>query len=196
MSARAVLFDMDGVLVDSFAMWFHAMNEVAVELACPPITEGALRASFGQGVEEDLRTFYRGIAREALTAAYQRAVARNVRYMTANPHAAEALQTLARRGIGRAVVTNTQASAVPSVLDACGLRPHFDFVFGVTDDIREKPAPDLLLAACDALGVRPAEALMVGDSSYDAQAARAAGVPYLHYELRSGADLRAALRHR
>lgn len=196
MTYQAVLFDMDGVLVDSFEMWFHAMNEVAVELDCPAISREAIAAVFGQGIDEDLRTFFRGVARETLTAAYQRAVTRNVHRMEVNPGARAALDDLARRGVGRAIVTNTQASAVPAVLAACGLADHFEAVIGVVAELREKPAPDMLFAACAALGVAPDDALMVGDSGYDAGAAHAAGIAYLHYEMRSGTDLVGALADR
>ncbi len=190
---KAVLFDMDGVLVDSFPMWLHTMNEVAAMLGCPPIPEDALRAAFGQGVEDDLRTFYAGCTRAQLEDAYAQTLPRHAHRIAVNPTAPAALEALAARGIPRAVVTNTQAGAVPGLLTQVGLASHFDAVLGITPAVAAKPAPDLLLAACAHLGVDAAEALMVGDSIYDRDAATAAGTPYLHYEVRRGDDLLAAL---
>ena len=192
-SPRAVLFDMDGVLVDSFEMWLHAMNDAARELGHPAIAREALDAVFGQGVEEDLETFYPGTTRAVLEAAYAQAIPRHEHRLQANPQAPAVLAELRTRGIPTAVVTNTQADAVQGLLAHAGLAGRFDVVLGIAAGMPGKPAPDLLLAACKALDVVPAEALMVGDSPYDRQAAEAAGSPYLHYELRRGDDLRAAL---
>lgn len=191
---RAVLFDMDGVLVDSFTMWLHAMNDVAAELGHPPIEPAAFEAAFGQGVEDDLRTFYQGSTRVEVEAAQARALPRHAHRLQANPAAREVLVWLAERGLARAVVTNTQHDAVDGLLAHAGLAGAFDVVIGVSATVRGKPAPDLLLRACDALAVDPADALMVGDTSYDRGAAEAARTAYVHYELRRGDDLAATLQ--
>lgn len=192
-AVRAVLFDMDGVLVDSFEMWLHAMNDVAAELGHPPIERDAFEGAFGQGVEDDLRTFYRGSTRAAVERAQALALPRHAHRLQGNPAAGEVLAWLAAQGIARAVVTNTQHDAVDGLLHHAGLAGRFDAVLGVSSAIAGKPAPDLLLRACDTLGVAPTEAVMVGDTTYDAEAAAAAGTAYVHYELRRGDDLRAAL---
>jgi phosphoglycolate phosphatase/AHBA synthesis associated protein len=191
-----VLFDMDGVLVDSFEMWFHAMNEVAADLGVAPIPRPALEAAFGQGIEDDLRGFFAGCRRADLERAYEATLPRHAHRMTVNPRAAEVLADLGARGLGRAIVTNTGQDAVPPLLARLGLDAHVDVVVGAHAGLSEKPAPDMVLAACEALDVTPAEARFVGDSDYDRRAADAAGVSFLHYEMRSGADLAAALGDR
>ncbi len=190
---RAVLFDMDGVLVDSFDTWLGVLHAVAAELGTEPVTDEQLRGAFGQGIEEDTRTFFPGSTPEQLRALYDASMPRYLDRMVANPQALDVLQGLGARGISRAIVTNTQTSLAERILLGCGLREEVDLVSAAEPGVPEKPDPAMLLKACEAFGVRPADALMVGDTDYDEQAAVAAGIPFLHYDLRAGEDLAAAL---
>ena len=61
---RAVLFDLDGVLVDSREAWFEAMSRVAKELQAPAIARERFDATFGQGVDADIEAFYPGVTAE------------------------------------------------------------------------------------------------------------------------------------
>ena len=83
-----------------------------------------------------------------------------------------------------------------AVLRATRLLERLDDVQGVREGVLEKPAPDMLLRSLDALAVPREQALMVGDSRYDEEAAAAAEVPFLHYDMRTGASLLRALRER
>ena len=113
--------------------------------------------------------------------------------MTVNPEARRTLEGLRAQGLKCAIVTNTQASLAGLVLETVGLAAHVDACVAVVAGLREKPAPDLLQRALYLLEVAPAQALMVGDTDYDAQAAQAAGTPFLRYEIRRGASLWSAL---
>ncbi len=91
--------------------------------------------------------------------------------------------------------TNKAAPITAIALRALGIAPFFAAVVGARDDLPRKPAPDMLMAVLGALGARPAEALVVGDSRSDVGAARAAGCPVIavSYGYAHGpvADLRA-----
>lgn len=77
---------------------------------------------------------------------------------------------------GRKSTATTKGTATAGlILEQFGLRPHFEHVQG-TDGFPSKPQPDVILRALDALGARPEDCLMVGDSSADMAAGRAAGV--------------------
>jgi phosphoglycolate phosphatase len=195
-SARAVLFDLDGVLIDSFDVWLEVVNEVARRFSAPPISAEKLHAMFGQGLEEDTRTVFRGRTVDEIRAAYDESMPRHVDRVRVNPYAADALDELARRGVGRAVVTNTQDTLATRIVEVAGLLDRLDVVAGVGAGLREKPHPDLLLAALERLAVPARDALMVGDTSYDEAAARAAGVAFLHYDIRRGESLSDALAGR
>jgi len=75
-----------------------------------------------------------------------------------------------------AVASNTQEATVRATLAASGLPPVFDLVFTPDQGRRPKPSPDVYLAACEALGVAPADAVAFEDSPPGAAAARAAGM--------------------
>jgi HAD superfamily hydrolase (TIGR01509 family) len=191
---RAVLFDLDGVLVDSFETWLGIVNDAADRFGTPHLDRDHLARIFGQGIAEDARSLYPGHTMEEIRAAYEAAMPKYVDRMQVNPEAHAVLDDLRDRGIGRAVVTNTQDTLVTDILAVTGLSRRIDAVAAMAPGRREKPHPDLLLEALEALEVPISEAIMVGDTHYDEDAARAADVTYLHYELRSGASLSSALK--
>jgi phosphoglycolate phosphatase len=89
----------------------------------------------------------------------------------------EGLLALRERGLRLACLTNKPTAFARPLLQAKGLDGYFSEVFGGDAFDRKKPDPLPLLKTCEALGSEPARTLMIGDSSNDAQAARAAGCP-------------------
>lgn len=190
---RAILFDMDGVLVDSVDSWLGVVNEVRVDFGFEPISQTQLMEIFGQGVEDDAKNLYPGHEPQVIRRAYDDAMPRFVDRVKAGPETREVLRGLEAAGIRRAVVTNTQHTLAGDMLRAAGLDGAFDVVAAAGGKEREKPHPDMLDLVLKTLGVPADEALMIGDTSYDAEAATAAGVPYLHFDLHRGGRLRDAL---
>ena len=92
---------------------------------------------------------------------------------------ARACRRCAHAGLKLACLTNKPTAFARPLLEAKGLAGFFNEVFGGDAFERKKPDPLPLLKTCEALGQRPARTLMIGDSSNDAQAARAAGCPVL-----------------
>ncbi len=93
------------------------------------------------------------------------------------PGVVEGLAALRARGLRLACLTNKPTAFARPLLAAKGLDGYFELVFGGDAFERKKPDPLPLLKTCEALGTAPARTLMVGDSSNDAKAARAAGCP-------------------
>ena len=116
----------------------------------------------------------------AAWASYQRHyLAINGRHAHVYPGVIEGLQQLRARGLKLACLTNKPTAFALPLLKTKGLDGFFSQVFGGDAFERKKPDPLPLLKTCEALGVTPARTLMIGDSSNDAQAARAAGCPVL-----------------
>ncbi|HXG61292.1 MAG TPA: HAD family hydrolase [Planctomycetota bacterium] len=184
---KAVLFDLDGVLVDTYEVWFHLLNDVARRLGYPPISRETYRETWGQGVEEDVRRFYPGRTIPEIQAEYARLYADHLPHLRVMEGADRALAALSAP---KAVITNSPTPVAERALALAGLARHFATVVGSDQVPRSKPAPDMVLEACRRLDVRPAEAVVVGDSRFDEEAARAAGVPFVLF--RSFAELRLA----
>jgi phosphoglycolate phosphatase len=92
---------------------------------------------------------------------------------------AEFLDALAARGLRLGVMTNDTEYSARAQLGIAGVLDRFDFIAGFDSGFGAKPAPDPLLAFCDAVGVAPARTAMVGDSTHDLIAGRAAGMATL-----------------
>lgn len=190
---RAVLFDLDGVLVDSHDAWFHVLNVTATSFGAPHITRDQLDAAFGQGIAEDQRVFYPQATVEQIRDAYDAAMPESLAHMTTNPEALDALTGLGARGLRRAIVTNTQTSLAEAILTTCELREQVDAISAMELDTKEKPDPDLVLRALAAVGAGADEAIMLGDSKFDRMAAEAAGVRFVFYDFCAGTSLRDTL---
>jgi phosphoglycolate phosphatase len=115
---------------------------------------------------------------DAAFASYQRHYrAINGQYAAVYPGVVAGLLGLQRAGLKLACLTNKPLVFAKDLLRLKGLEGFFPVVFGGDSFERKKPDPLPLLKTCDVLGVLPARTLMVGDSSNDAHAARAAGCP-------------------
>ena len=101
----------------------------------------------------------------------------NGQFADVYPGVLTALQAFADRGLPMACLTNKPLSFAQALLKEKSLDPYFAHVFGGDSFERKKPDPWPILKTCEALGVPVGQALMVGDSSNDAQAAHAAGCP-------------------
>ena len=180
---EAAIVDLDGTLVDTLGDFHAALNATLADLGLPPLAREAIERMVGKGSEHLIRSALQAVggepgAYEAAWAAYQRHYdATNGRFADVYPGAGEGLQRLRAAGLRLACVTNKPQRFARDLLAAKGLLDAFEHVFGGDAFEHKKPHPQPLLKACEALGSVPARTLMVGDSSNDAAAARAAGCP-------------------
>lgn len=197
---RAALIDLDGTLLDTAPDLATAANAMLAELGLEPVPESAVRGFIGKGIDNlVLRSLEASAGRppeEAQLAAARAAFARHYERVNgsasrAYPGAREGLEAMRAMGLRLACVTNKASRFTGPLLTASGLAASFDAV--VTSDVvgRRKPDPEVFLYACRALGVEPAEAVVIGDSDNDARGARAAGCAFLlvPYGYREGRDV-------
>jgi len=189
----AAIIDLDGTMVDTLGDFAEALNRMLRDLALPAIGAASIETMVGKGSEHLLRLVLKHVlmhldqapAAIEIEALYPRAweryqhhyLAINGQYARVYPGVVEGLQALRGAGLRLACLTNKPASFALPLLRAKGLDGFFDQVFGGDAFEKKKPDPLPLLKTCAALGSKPARTLMVGDSSNDAQAARAAGCP-------------------
>jgi AHBA synthesis associated protein len=174
---RAILFDLDGVLIDSYPVWFQLLNHTARELGYPAITAAAYEASWGQSTLDDRDTFFPNHELSAVEAFYEAHYRKHLEHLKIPEGVPRIFARLQERGLTSAVCTNSQASIASEAVRRAGATP--DFIVGGDDVPKGKPAPDMLLRACALLDVNPGEVWMVGDSRYDREAAAAANVYFV-----------------
>lgn len=176
MALRAVLFDLDGVLIDSQEAWFDLMNAAARAFRVPGIAWEELQRTWGQSVEEDARHFYAGRSAAEVAAFYQAHFLEHAERLRVAEGAGYVLERLRRAGLRTGLVTNTPRPLAVSILERVGLR--LEAIVAGGDTPRAKPAPEPVLLGCRLLETAPGLTLMVGDSVHDWQAARAAGAHF------------------
>lgn len=192
---NAVIVDLDGTMVDTLGDFAEALNRMLCDLRLPPIAAAEIERRVGKGSEHLLVSVLKHVlantgkdfvaidsdVKELFPAAwesYQRHYLEiNGQHAAVYPGVVEGLQAWRAAGLRLACLTNKPTSFAVPLLRAKGLEGYFDVVFGGDAFERKKPDPLPLVRTCEALGTATARTLMVGDSSNDAQAARAAGCP-------------------
>jgi pyrophosphatase PpaX len=173
----AVLFDLDGTLVDSIALLVKSM-EYAFEgrTRRPPVPEWIqligtpLDAMLGRWAEDDADV-------ELLRARYrEHQIAQHDAMTRPYPGTVEAIRTLHAEGHALAVVTSKLEAGARRSLKFIGVEDCFSAVVGIDHTARHKPDPEPVRHALSVVGVAPQRAIFIGDSTHDMHAGRAAGV--------------------
>jgi phosphoglycolate phosphatase len=180
---QAAIVDLDGTMVDTAPDFVVALSAMLTEFGLPGVGRDFVMLTVGKGSEHLIRSTLVHVGADA--GLYESAMARyqhhyrivNGQHSTVYPGVQAGLDRLAARGLKLACLTNKPTAFAVALLQAKGLAPYFEHVFGGDAFERRKPDPMPLLKTCEALGCAPAQTLMIGDSSNDAQAARAAGCP-------------------
>ncbi len=184
---KAIVFDLDGTLVDSAPEIASALNAAMAEIGQPPFPLTDVQSFIGGGAKVALQRALaaRGSQIEAavfdgmMTSFYEVYAEVSRKGNGLYPGVIETLTALRVHDLPLGVCTNKADHITAIALEALGIRQFFSTVVGARDDIPRKPAPDMLLKALSALDATPTEGLVVGDSKSDVGSARAAGCPII-----------------
>ncbi|HTU92851.1 MAG TPA: HAD-IA family hydrolase [Gemmataceae bacterium] len=174
---RAVLFDFDGTLADSYPAITASVNHVRALHGLPPLSEPEVRRHVGRAAGYLLQhTVPAGSLEEnmAVYRAHHPSVLRQGTRLL--PGAAESLQALHERGLLQGVCSNKPVDFTRELVAYLGIASYLNVVLGPEDVPCPKPAPDMLRAALSRLNVAVEETLYIGDMAVDIQTARSAGV--------------------
>lgn len=175
----AVAFDLDGVLVDTYEIWYRVLNATRAHFGLPEVPRGDYAQLWGQGIDDDIDLWFPGCSREDLETAYDSRFPAFLEEVRVQPGAPETLGRLRALDVPLAVITNCPGAVGHSVLEHAGLSSCFRAVLTASDVEREKPAPDMVLEAARRLGAEPGDMVVVGDTDVDRKAARSAGAPFV-----------------
>ena len=181
MTFRAVVFDFDGSILDTETPILTAWQETFEAHGCPPLTQDEWAMAVGTvgGLDMAALLLERALGTVDEAAVHQRRRARVHELLLAEvvrPGVERWLDDARELGLGLAVASSSPRSWVGSHLERLGLVDRFVHLSCYGDGIPAKPAPDVYLHACAALGVEPSEALAVEDSPHGVAAAKAAGL--------------------
>lgn len=184
-SIKGVIFDCDGVMFDTTAANAAYYNRILKHCGRPPLTPAQLAYCHMHTVDNALRHLFEASGQLAQAHAYRRTTGYQafIPMMAIEPHLKPLLRRL-RPGIKTAVGTN-RSDTMPEVMEFHGLMDDFDLVVTSMDVPSPKPAPDILFRVLDTLRLEAGEAIYIGDSKVDEQAAGAAGIPLVAYRNRT-----------
>lgn len=183
---RAILIDLDGTLLETASDLAAAANRMRAEFGLPPLAVERVAQFVGKGTDrlvhralaDDLHGEAQAerfrLAKSSFEHHYRQTNGQGTR---AFPGVPEALDRLRAAGFALACVTNKPREFTTALLERTGLLARLGAAVAGDEVARRKPHPDLLLEACARLGVQARETVLIGDSSNDVEAARAAGCP-------------------
>ncbi len=191
-SIRAAIIDLDGTMLDTLPDFEAALNGMRADFGLAPVTQAVIKPLIGKGSEKLVRdALLLDWAPERVDAAFEEARAGYQRHYLAinGDHSTlfdgvlEGLDALSSLGLRLACVTNKPMAFTTPLLAQKGLARYFELVYGGDSFPKKKPDPMPLLGVCSAIDLPPTSVVAIGDSSNDAEAARAAGchvltVPY------------------
>ncbi|GAB2695436.1 HAD-IA family hydrolase [Kitasatospora kifunensis] len=169
-----VVFDLDGVIVDSFAVMGEAFSIAYAEVVGDgPAPFEEYQRHQGRYFPDIMRIM--GLPLE-MEEPFVRESYRLASQVEVFDGVVELLQTLQDRGLRMAVATGKSGVRARSLLEGLGLLPFFAHVIGSDEVARPKPAPDIVLRALELLDAPAEQAIMIGDAPTDLASAQGAGV--------------------
>jgi phosphoglycolate phosphatase len=185
---KAAIIDLDGTMLDTMPDFHVALNGMRADLGLAPIAQEAITPMVGKGSENLIRSVLaRDFDTAAVDARFEEAMASYQRhYLAINGQFSvlfdgviAGLEAMRANGLRLACVTNKPIAFTTPLLALKGLADFFDVVYGGDSLAQKKPHPLPLLTVCRDFDLAPACVVAIGDSSNDAEAARAAGCPVL-----------------
>lgn len=187
MQPAAIVFDLDGTLIDSAADVGAAVNRVLADEGLPALPPALTRSLMGEGGKVTISRAFalanRPLDEAALSALTRRFVAyyreRPAEHTVLYPEVRRTLEALRADGLRLAVCTNKFEQPARDVLQALGVMPLFDDVAGADTFAVRKPDPGHVRELLARMGLPGAPAVMVGDSIHDIHAGQGAGLPVI-----------------
>ena len=167
----AILFDMDGVLVDSLDAWWKALNSALKKFKHQELTRDEfIETYWGHDLRENLKRLK---LNPKVAPFCNITYGDHLDYIRIYPDTKSALKQLV--SYKKAVITNTPTDCARQILKKFDIAQYFEAIITSDDVLNAKPDPEIVFAACKQLGVTPKTALLVGDTESDVKAGRAAG---------------------
>ena len=180
---KAVLFDLDGVLVDSFEAWFHTFNDGLKHFGLRKLSRTEFSKQFGGPIERDIKKYFVGKTVEEVKNMHNSNFMKWKNYVKLNQQSKTILGKIKNKKIKLGLITNSTRFIASTILSHFNLKKYFKVIVTMDDVKRRKPAPDMILKACKIMKVKPKNTILVGDSKNDLLAGRRAGCVTVGYKI-------------
>lgn len=179
---RAVIYDCDGVLVDSVESNRAYYNHILARFGLPAVTQSQMELVLTGTGKSVLEALFEGSPFAEAAREFQLQMPADIflDLVKPEPHVHEVLRQLRTGGCRTAVATNRGKSLVP-LLEMLGMRDLFDILVSSNDVTRNKPDPECLFIVLKRFGLAPDAVLYIGDSDVDRETAARAGTPFAAY---------------
>jgi phosphoglycolate phosphatase-like HAD superfamily hydrolase len=178
MKIRAILFDLDGTLIDQFLAIHKAFSKTLVKMGFPPPSFDEVKRAVG-GASDTTMAKLIGSERAEEAVSILRPIFEREMFegLVLLPYVKDGLKLLTQSGIQSAVLTNKYGPHARAVCDYLGISTFLRFTIGANDTKWKKPNPALTHLALDRIGYGSQETIYVGDSPYDFNTAQNADLP-------------------
>jgi len=183
---RCVIYDCDGVLFDSLEANTRLYNDLCALVGRGPLRQEEMEYVHTHTVFEAIRFIFgekEDLEKKALEILKQKQVdlKNYVEYLKMEPHLLHVLEELKQRGILRVINTN-RTTSMKYIMERFNLWPYFEMVVTALDVKNPKPHPESVEKILEALKLKKAEAVFIGDSDVDQQTAKSSGVKFVAYK--------------
>ncbi|VVB61357.1 Glyceraldehyde 3-phosphate phosphatase [uncultured archaeon] len=178
---RAVIFDLDGTLVDAFAGHLWAYDEAAKKLNMPKMTRKVFSKYYGQSGTEIIRQFLKKpfvdkTVEELARVKREFFSSGGSTFVVALPSVVDFISELEKRKIPMAVASSARKVEIEMMLQKIGVRNKIQEIVSADDIKNSKPHPEIFLKAAEKLNVAPKDCVVFEDSPWGVMAAKAAGM--------------------
>lgn len=173
---KAVLFDFDGVIIDSFDAWYDVFNQVRNDFKLKELGKEEFRNNvWGGSVQADVKNYYKNKDAEGIEKLYKKLISKYIHKTKLLPNAKKTLENIKHKRIKIGLVTNAFRKPTLETLKFHKIKDYFDAVVTADDVEKPKPYPDSIIKLCEKLNVMPDEVIFVGDTKNDYKAGKSAG---------------------
>ncbi len=173
---KAILFDLDGVIIDSFEAWFNVFNHVRKNFKLKEVSKEEFRKHvWGGSVQANAKNYFKSKDIGEIEKTFKNLMQKYAKKTKLLPDAEKVLKEIKKKNIKIGLATNTFRKPVLDALKFHKIEKYFDAVITADDVERTKPYPDPIIKLCEKLKVMPDETILVGDTKNDYKAGKAAG---------------------
>ncbi len=180
---EAILFDLDGVLVDSLDAWFYVFNDTLKSFRLRTLSKEEFAKYFGAPIESDMKRYFIGKTIKEVITQHNKNFKRRKNLVKLFPDSTKTLQNLKNKKIKLGLLSNSTKFIVTTILNHFKIKKYFKVIITLEDVKRRKPAPDMILKACRMLKVTPKNTILVGDTKNDMIAGRRAKCVTVGYKI-------------